>query len=140
MIRLYVIETKKPIECLGGIQGPLTTPTHIDINDVIDLVRRGYEVYQVNPDNSKEKVRVTINNLKSIKFSRSETVLQRLITREINKGNKPMMVNKVSKNDTDEKVEDTTLKNKKINTEHNDKGKKPNTFNSLLGAPDAFKK
>ena len=46
MKNLYTIESTRPIECLGGIQGPLSTPTNIKFNDVLYMVRKGYVIYK----------------------------------------------------------------------------------------------
>ncbi len=60
--KLYVILTAKKINCLNHITGPVTTPTELDPVDALDLVRSGFDVYEVNPYNKKEKVKVTVYN------------------------------------------------------------------------------
>lgn len=69
MIRTkYVtIESSGKINELGGIIGPITTPTQLDINVIIALINSGKAVYEVNPANIKDKTRLNrMNVLKTI--------------------------------------------------------------------------
>lgn len=68
MLKLYTVMTNKAIPSLNGIIGPLTTPTEIDDSAVLQMVKRGYVVYQHNPNLQSEKVRVTIDNFSKVVF------------------------------------------------------------------------
>lgn len=65
---LYTVKDARVIDCLGGISGPIQHPTEIAESDVITLVRCGFTVYQHNPHNLREKVKVTRTNFNSIVF------------------------------------------------------------------------
>ena len=137
---LYTIKSARPIECLGGIQGPLTTPTSIKFNDVLGMVRKGYEVYKHNPHDLKEKVRVTLTNINTIKFKRSreEATSQRLLNRSIQEMDKPVIKEVVKKDvkqyDVDEmnvndlKPVDVVTKNKSKKETKEVKVSKPDDF------------
>ena len=51
-----------------GINGPLTEPTHIPLQFINTMVRKGRVIYQHNPYNTKEKVLVTPENASTIDF------------------------------------------------------------------------
>lgn len=65
---LYTVKDARVIDCLGGICGPIQHPTEIAESDIITLVRCGFTVYQHNPHNLREKVKVTRTNFNSIVF------------------------------------------------------------------------
>lgn len=83
---LYTVLDARPIGCLGGITGPIQHPTAIAVDDVVSLVRDGFTVYQHNPHNPHERVRVTRNNFNSIVFktTRYDGYKARALNREIN--------------------------------------------------------
>ena len=64
---LYTINNVGTIAGLD-IEGPLRQPTEISIDDVITMLRKGYEIYQHNPCDLTEKKKVTLENVTSIKF------------------------------------------------------------------------
>ena len=51
MIKKYTVESRGIIPGIG-ISGPLTTPTAMEFNDVLKMVKSGMVVYQHNPYNS----------------------------------------------------------------------------------------
>lgn len=65
---LYTVLDARVIDCLGGICGPIQHPIEIAESDVITMVRNGFTVYQHNPHNLREKVKVTRLNFNSIVF------------------------------------------------------------------------
>ena len=68
MINLYTVDT--PREIIGmNINGPLTTPTPMEYHNVLKMVKAGYTVYQHNPFNLNEKVKVTIRNINNIVYT-----------------------------------------------------------------------
>ena len=68
MLNLYTVDT--PREIIGlNINGPLTTPTPMEYHNVLRMVKAGYTVYQHNPFNLNEKVKVTYDNINNIKLS-----------------------------------------------------------------------
>jgi hypothetical protein len=104
---------------MDGIQGPLTTPTKFKFGDVLEMVRMGYKIYQVNPYDHNEKVRVTVTNINDIKFktTRSKSCVQRKLNREIQEMNKPILVDVITKESktTDNKTAKENVKQNKHN-------------------------
>lgn len=70
MARLFVVLADGKIPELGGIRGPITKPTAIDIPIVIDMVNRGLPVEEVNPANYADRVRMTFGNIHSQNFAK----------------------------------------------------------------------
>ena len=99
MGKLYTVATPRNIIGMADIVGPLTTPSEMKFNDVLEMVRLGYEIYQVNPYNYSEKIKVTISNINDIKFksSISMALSQRKLNREIQEMGKPIVVETVKK-------------------------------------------
>jgi hypothetical protein len=84
---LYTVLDPRVISCLGGITGPIQHPTPIAVDDVVSLVRDGFTVYQHNPHNPHEKVKVTRNNFNSIVFktTRCDGYKARALNNELRK-------------------------------------------------------
>jgi hypothetical protein len=61
--KYVTIESYGPIQQLFGLLGPILTPCYIEIGTIISLVNSGKVVYEVNPNNPKEKIRLNFNNL-----------------------------------------------------------------------------
>ena len=101
MSNKYTVASSGPIPGLGGINGPLTTPTPMAFNDVLYMVRKGYVVFEHNPFDISEKVRVTIDNIRNIRFKSSAAVA--ISRRNLNKQLQEM--------DSPKKVTMTTGKN-----------------------------
>ena len=72
--KLVTIETSGKIRELGGITGPITTPCKLDMNIIISLINSGKVVYEVNPENKTEKVRLTRSNLSGDNFVKPEPI------------------------------------------------------------------
>ena len=68
MNKLVVIESPGPIKLLGDIMGPIKTPCSISTNVIIDLINSGKVVYEVNPKNHNERVRLTRLNTNTNNF------------------------------------------------------------------------
>ena len=121
---LYTVADPRPIAYLDGISGPITHPTYIEEDVVIKMVRDGFTVYQHNPYNHNEKVKVTRMNFNSINFktSRVEGLKRRALNAEIRmeavkKGNKSSDKLSAKKEESTIKVENTGKKDKKGNTD-----------------------
>lgn len=146
--KLYTVATSKEIPCLGGICGPLTTPVHIDHNDLVKLIRSGYEIYQCNPYDSSEKVRVTLSNINTITFKRTRAMVtsNRLNNRAIREMESPITVDVVKKdekpvhngNDVSSTYSD---KKENKNKQNESKDSKPvNDKRERVSTPDGFTK
>ena len=61
--KFVTIETPGKISELGGIIGPIKTPSYMDLDVIISLINSGKVVYEVNPTNVKDRVRLTRSNV-----------------------------------------------------------------------------
>lgn len=112
MTRLFVVLADGKIPELGGIRGPITKPTAIDISIVIDMVNRGLPVEEVNPANYTERVRMTFGNMHSQNFVKAakkveaapvQTVTQSIPTGRSNAVVEPVNEAKAAKETRDNK-------------------------------------
>lgn len=112
MTRLFVVLADGKIPELGGIRGPITKPTAIDISIVIDMVNRGLPVEEVNPANYAERVRMTFGNMHSQNFVKAakkveaapvQTVTQSIPTGRSNAVVEPVNEAKAAKETRDNK-------------------------------------
>lgn len=69
--KYVTIESPGKISDLGGILGPIKTPSYLDIDIVIRLINSGKAVYEVNPANINEKIRLTRMNVLKSNFNYS---------------------------------------------------------------------
>lgn len=133
MGRYFTIASALPITALGNINGPLTTPVQIPFADVLDMLRKNYVIYEHNPVNKAEKVRVTIDNVNNITFSttRYDALLLKEANLEMQELSKPLN-NIIEEN----KVEQRINSSKNINS-----GKANSNSDSVeVILPDAFTK
>ena len=65
----YVITTPGPISVLGGIAGPVKVAVEMTPYMAYRCVSEGHIVFEVNPYDHREKVRVTKANFNRISFS-----------------------------------------------------------------------
>ena len=61
--KYVTIESPGKLPVLGGILGPIKTPCYLDIDIVVRLINMGKLVYEVNPANIREKVRLNRSNV-----------------------------------------------------------------------------
>lgn len=81
----YIILDNREIPLYGGVCGPLSTPISIDKRTLIDLLQDGYTIYQVNPYDKNDKVKVTLDNYSNILFKRKRASVtsDRLVVRSV---------------------------------------------------------
>ena len=150
MKELYTIASARPIESLGGIQGPLSTPTQLKFNDVLAMVRKGYVIYKHNPHDLTEKVRLNMKNINNISFkrTRAEATSQRLLNRSIQEMDKPIVTKdevtkKVTKPREVEEMDVKELEPVDVvtkNTTNTKVDKKDDKKEIKVSKPDAFTK
>ncbi|GEM_PF-5882393 len=133
MGRYFTIASAMPIKALGDINGPLTTPVQIPYADILDMLRKNYVIYEHNPVNKAEKVRVTIDNVNNVKFttSRYDALLLKEANLEMQELSKPLG-NIIKEN----KVEQRVNSSKNINSKKADS----NSDSVEVILPDAFTK
>ena len=133
----YTVESSRPIDCLGGIQGPLTTPVRLSFRNALHLVSKGMVVYKHNPYDLTEKVRVTRSNINSIKFTRTreQATSQRMLNRSIQELDTPLVVDVVKK---ETKIEEPVVEVDNISVVT--KNKKETNKEQKVTKPDSFTK
>lgn len=91
MRKLYTVMSAKEIPCMGGIQGPMTEPVPMKFDDVLEMVCRGYEIYQHNPHKLSEKKLVTKRNIGNIHFetSKAAAISEKETIKELQTLNRP---------------------------------------------------
>lgn len=92
--KMYIITTAKEIPCLGGITGPITTPVKLELSELIWLLNNGFTVYQCNPFDSNERVKVDRMNMHSITFTRNRAIvtLEQMENLKVQEMSKPVEV------------------------------------------------
>ena len=70
--KLIVIESSGSITELGGISGPVINPCLVPISTILSMLNHHRRVYEVNPKNHNEKVRLTLKNLRTQNFKVEE--------------------------------------------------------------------
>ena len=68
--KLVIIKASCIIPELGGISGPVTTPTSLPVKKILQLINGHKLVYEVNPANYKETVKLTIRNVREVNFKK----------------------------------------------------------------------
>lgn len=66
--KLCIVKNNGPIHELGGISGPILAPCNISMRAIINMVQNGRNVYEINPRNMKEMVKLDIKNVQSDNF------------------------------------------------------------------------
>lgn len=66
--KLCVIDYYGPIYELGNISGPILSAHKYPISKLITMINRGITIYEVNPNDRNERIRLTRMNLKTVNF------------------------------------------------------------------------
>lgn len=70
--KLYLIDYAGPIPELNFINGPILTPSKLNIQTVGLLVKNGKRLYEVNPLNKEDRVLLTVDNFDKDNFGLNE--------------------------------------------------------------------
>jgi len=93
--KLVIIKTNTVIPELGGIQGPVLSPFYLPEDKLLRLLAAHRGVYEVNPDNRNEMVRLTIKNLRTKNFAPAPQTVK-VITKKDSKKEDPKEVPSIS--------------------------------------------
>lgn len=66
--KLVVIDSMGSIEELGGISGPIINPTRLPVSIITKLITSRKKVFEVNPANLSERIRLTMQNVRTVNF------------------------------------------------------------------------
>lgn len=72
--KLCIITTCAELPIMGGIHGPLHTPSPLTYREIITLINNGIDVYEVNPKNRSQKVKLTAFNAVKENFTTNKEV------------------------------------------------------------------
>lgn len=72
--KLCIITTCAELPIMGGIHGPLHTPSPLTYREIITLINNGIDVYEVNPKNRSQKVKLTSFNAVKENFTTDKEV------------------------------------------------------------------
>ena len=67
--KLIVVESPGAITELGGISGPVLNPCYVSIPLINRMINKHRAVYEVNPNNYSERIRLSLKNLRTKNFS-----------------------------------------------------------------------
>lgn len=70
--KLVVVDTVGSLRELGGISGPIVSPTRIDVDVLQKMVLNQKIVYEVNPYNKNDRVLLTLGNVTRVNFKAPE--------------------------------------------------------------------
>lgn len=72
-IRICSVETNGPIKELGNINGPIRK-CRLELPKVLSMINNGHVIYELNPENLSERVRLTLTNANPSPFAKKESV------------------------------------------------------------------
>lgn len=75
MKKLIVVKSIGRLPIYGGISGPITNPTLMKETDIISLINNRKDVYEVNPYNNEEIIKLTRTNYNKINFEEPVIIL-----------------------------------------------------------------
>lgn len=115
--KLCIVVSGGTLPILGGISGPILSPSKITISDIVTLLNAGKEVYEVNPWNRSQKVKLTTMNALDENFTRKSST-------NIISNNTNYVQPKPSSSSASVKTTIVTKDNSKINTKKSGTKKK----------------
>ena len=84
--RLIVIKTSGVLPELGFITGPVLMPWYVPVSKLVQLINNGRDVWEVNPENREERVKLTIKNVRISNFGKPANVTTTKVeSKDINK-------------------------------------------------------
>ena len=75
MKKLIIVKSIGRLPIYGGISGPITTPTLMKETDIVSLINNRKDVYEVNPYNNEETIKLTRINYNKINFEEPVVIL-----------------------------------------------------------------
>lgn len=69
MRKIIIVNSYGKLPIHGGINGPITTPVAMDVRSIVNMLNRGItEIYEINPYNVNEKIKITRQNCGTVNF------------------------------------------------------------------------
>ena len=104
--KLVVVDTYGTLTELGGISGPIISPSYIDLQTLLTMINNHRKVYEVNPTNRADRVRLNITNLRTENFPKANVKTKANVAPEVK---------------VEEPVEETSVPVKTKNAKKDDK-------------------
>lgn len=70
MKKLIIVKSSGTLPIYGGISGPIINPITLDTKDIVELINKSKEIYEVNPYNINEKIKLTRVNCTTENFKK----------------------------------------------------------------------
>lgn len=105
-IRLCSVETNGPIKEMGNITGPIRK-CRLELPKILSMINNGHVIYELNPENLSDRVRLTLTNAIPSPFSKSK--LEPINKIESGKSNVGGIVGTVDKSNDNKKDEPSVI-------------------------------
>ena len=118
----YIIASACEIDIVGGLIGPIATPIELTKSQIIKLLNDNISVYQVNPFDINERVKVTFDNYDKITFARKRAKItaNRLLNRSVRESNTLIQPKHKDTSSTKPKIKQGTSKKEEPVKKDND--------------------
>lgn len=70
MKKLIIVKSSGTLPIYGGIRGPIINPITLDTKDIVELINKSKEIYEVNPYNIDETIKLTRVNCTTENFKK----------------------------------------------------------------------
>lgn len=70
MKKLIIVKSSGALPIYGGISGPIINPITLDTKDIVELINKSKEIYEVNPYNMDETIKLTRVNCTTENFKK----------------------------------------------------------------------
>lgn len=103
--KLVVVKDSGPIPELNFICGPILVPTKIELKTIIKMIGNGRSVFECNPSNTDDQVKLELTNVKNNNF---ETQAIKPAVESVKEVEKKEVVNEPEKNESPVEEEKST--------------------------------
>lgn len=103
--KLVVVKDSGPIPELNFVCGPILVPTKIDLKVIIKMIGNGRSVFECNPYNTDDQVKLELTNVKNNNF---ETQATKPVVESVKENEKKEVVNEPEKNESSVEEEKST--------------------------------
>lgn len=103
--KLVVVKDSGPIPELNFVCGPILVPTKIDLKVIIKMIGNGRSVFECNPCNTDDQVKLELTNVKNNNF---ETQATKPVVESVKENEKKEVVNEPEKNESSVEEEKST--------------------------------
>ena len=81
MDKLVIVKSGGSLPIRGGINGPITSPTFLNVKEIVTLLNKFKEVYEVNPHTGEQirltRANCTIENFKKVVVPKTVSISEK---------------------------------------------------------------